>query len=120
MIQGNPGGELEGVYMGKIQHQSCRHGNPHTEPGNLSPGLILGVPVQVKSDGQSADQNGPGEIRRVADGIAAFPDGTDDDQGHEHTGQTDDDAGDLQDPRQGGTSLHEKVRTFDQKYKSYE
>ena len=29
-------------------------------------------------------------------------------------------AGDLQDPRQGGASLHEKVCTFDQKYKSYE
>jgi len=39
---------------------------------------------------------------------------------HGDDGQTDDDAGDLQDPRQGGTSLHEKVRTFDQKYKSYE
>ena len=39
---------------------------------------------------------------------------------HGDDGQTDDDAGDLQDPRQGGTSLHEKVCTFDQKYKSYE
>lgn len=39
---------------------------------------------------------------------------------HGHDGQSDDDAGDLQDPRQGGTSLHEKVCTFDQKYKSYE
>ena len=39
---------------------------------------------------------------------------------HGDDGQTDDDAGDLQDPRQGGASLHEKVRTFDQKYKSYE
>ena len=39
---------------------------------------------------------------------------------HGDDGQTDDDAGDLQDPRQGGASLHEKVRTLDQKYKSYE
>ena len=39
---------------------------------------------------------------------------------HGDDGQTDDDAGDLQDPRQGGASLHEKVCTFDQKYKSYE
>ena len=39
---------------------------------------------------------------------------------HGHDGQSDDDAGDLQDPRQGGASLHEKVCTFDQKYKSYE
>ncbi len=39
---------------------------------------------------------------------------------HGHDGQSDDDAGDLQDPRQGGASLHKKVRTFDQKYKSYE
>lgn len=39
---------------------------------------------------------------------------------HGDDGQTDDDAGDLQNPRQGGTPLHEKVRTFDQKYKSYE
>ena len=39
---------------------------------------------------------------------------------HGDDGQTDDDAGDLQNPRQGGTPLHEKVRTLDQKYKSYE
>ncbi len=39
---------------------------------------------------------------------------------HGDDGQPDDDAGNLQNPRQGGTSLHEKVRTFDQKYKSYE
>lgn len=39
---------------------------------------------------------------------------------HGDDGQTYDDAWDLQDPRQGGASLHEKVRTFDQKYKSYE
>lgn len=64
----------------------------------------------------------------IADGdiITASQCGIDADGGlrstgaHGDDGQTDDDAGDLQDPRQGGASLHEKVRTFDQKYKSYE
>lgn len=67
-----------------------------------------------------ADDIADGDIITASQGSIDADGGLRSTGAHGDDGQTDDDAGDLQDPRQGGTSLHEKVRTFDQKYKSYE
>ena len=67
-----------------------------------------------------ADDIADGDIITASQGSIDADGGLRSTGAHGDDGQTDDDAGDLQDPRQGGASLHEKVCTFDQKYKSYE